>query len=207
MRKWMAYNSEFLSEQEVVRITNQEFVEIKRDDLKGQIDIEIEVSTSEDNDAKAQKLSFLLQTLGQEMDQGMRNMLMGQISKLTRLPDLAEAIENYEPQPDPFVEQMKQLELEMKQVEIMERKSRAMENEVDMINKMTQAKLNEARTQDLLSSRDIKDLDFARTADGTVHAENMDKENLKADAALTGKEMDNLTKNKIASDKPAAKAN
>jgi hypothetical protein len=207
MRKWMAYNSEFLSEQEVVRITNQEFVEIKRDDLKGQIDIEIEVSTAEDNDAKAQKLSFLLQTLGQEMDQGMRNMLMGQIAKLTRLPDLAEEIENYEPQPDPFVEQMKQLELEKMQVEIMERKSRAMENEVDMINKMTQAKLNEARTKDLLSNADLKDLDFARKADGTEHAENMDKETLKSDTALEGKQMDNFTKHTIASEKPAAKAN
>jgi hypothetical protein len=82
-----------------------------------------------------------------------------------------------------------------------------MENEVDMINKMTQAKLNEARTKDLLSNADLKDLDFARKADGTEHAENMDKETLKSDTALEGKQMDNFTKHTIASEKPAAKAN
>ena len=45
MRKWMAYNSEFLEESEVVRITNEEFVEVRRDDLAGKIDIDITVST------------------------------------------------------------------------------------------------------------------------------------------------------------------
>ena len=207
MRKWMSYNSEFLAEEEIIRITNEEFVPIKRDDLDGSIDIAIEVSTAEDNSAKSQDLSFLLQTLGQEMDPKMRNLLMGQIAKLKRMPDLAKSLEEYEPQPDPFVEQMKQLELEMKQVEIMERRSRALENQVDMINKQTQAELNQARTRQLGADADLKDLDFARIADGTKHNEDMDKENLKADMTMAGKEMDNFTKFAVAKQKPAAAAN
>lgn len=194
MRKWMAYNSEFLSEEEVVRITNDEFVDIKRDDLSGKIDIEIEVSTAEDNASKAQELSFLLQTLGQGMDQGMRNLLMSQIAKLHKMPDLSKALENYQPQPDPFAEKIKELEVLKLESEILERNTRAKENQVDMINKHTQAKLNEAKTREILSETDLKDLEFARVADGTKHAEDMDKENLKGDVALTAKEMDGLTK-------------
>ena len=194
MRKWMSYNSEFLAEEEIVRITNDEFVPIKRDDLDGNIDIEIEVSTAEGNSAKAEKLSFLLQTLGQGMDQGMRNLLMSQISKLEKMPDLAKALEVYEPKPDPFAEKMKELEIRKTEAEIVERESRARENEVDMINKQTQAMLNRAKTRQLLSETDLKDLDFAQTADGTKHSQDMDKETLKVQGMLAGKKMDNFTK-------------
>ena len=64
LRKWMAYNAEFLDEEEVIRVTNEEFVPIRRDDLQGRIDIDLTISTAEDNAAKAQELSFLLQTVG-----------------------------------------------------------------------------------------------------------------------------------------------
>jgi hypothetical protein len=194
MRKWMAYNSEFLSETEVVRITNEEFVPIKRDDLTGSVDIEIEVSTSEGNSAKAQKLSFLLQTLGQDMDPVMRGMLMGQIAKLEKMPDLAKSLEEFKPEPDPYIEKMKELEVALKEVEIMERKSRAMENQVDMINKQTQAELNQARTRQLLGQSDLQDLDFTQIMDGTKHNQEMDIEALKQSAMLKGKSMDNSAK-------------
>jgi hypothetical protein len=207
MRKWMAYNSEFLAEEEVIRISNEEFVPVRRDDLSGAIDIEIEVSTSEDNSAKSNDLAFLLQTLGQNMDPKMQQMLMGQIAKLKRMPDLAKSLEEFEPQPDPFVQKMKELEVQMKEVEILERHSRARENEVDMINKQTQAELNQARARQLMSDSDLKDLDFTRTADGTKHSEDMDKEKMKTDANLAGKEMDNFTKFAVAKEKPATPAN
>jgi len=194
MRKWMAYNSEFLSEEEVVRITNDEFVPIKRDDLTGSVDIEIEVSTTEGNAAKSQKLGFLLQTLGQQLDPEMLKLIMAQIAKLEKLPDLAKMVEEFEPKPDPYVEKLKELEVAMKEVEILERKSRAMENQVDMINKQTQAELNQARTRQLISDADLKDLEFSQIADGTKHAQEMDKEKVKSLTSLAGKEMDNSAK-------------
>ena len=61
MRKWMAYNAEFLEEEEIVRITNEEYVPIRRDDLDGRVDIDLGIATQEDNAAKVQELSFLLQ--------------------------------------------------------------------------------------------------------------------------------------------------
>ena len=40
VRKWMAYNSEFLEDEEIVRITNEEYVPVRRDDLEGKIDLD-----------------------------------------------------------------------------------------------------------------------------------------------------------------------
>lgn len=194
MRKWMSYNSEFLQEEEVIRITNDEFVPIKRDDLTGSVDIEIEVSTAEDNSAKAQELSFLLQTLGQHMDQGMRNLIMGQIAKLNRMPDLALQLENYQPQPDPFVEEMKQLELEEKKANIVERNSRAQENMVDMDLKGANANLSRAKTRELGSEADLKDQDFVRKSDGTDFRERMAEKGFDHNSAAALKIIDNKTK-------------
>lgn len=49
LRKWLAYASEFLDEKSQFRITNDEFVWIKRDDLGANIDIDLNISTSDDN--------------------------------------------------------------------------------------------------------------------------------------------------------------
>jgi hypothetical protein len=175
MRKWTSYNSEFLRPEETIRITNDEFVQVKRDDLAGFIDIKIKVSTAEDNSNKAQELAFLLQTLGQTMEQGMRNMLMAEIARLNKMPDLAKSMENYKPEPDPFTERMKELEIKEKEANIIERMSRAAENKVDIRLKNANAALAEAKTRQLGSDTDLKDLDFTRKADGTEHNEEMQK--------------------------------
>jgi len=166
MRKWMAYNSEFLQPEETVRITNEDFVPVKRNDLHGLVDIEIEVTTAEDNSAKAQELAFLLQTLGQGMDPSMQKMIMGQIAKLNKMPDLAKQIEEFQPQPDPYIEEMKMLEMEKLKAEIKERLSRANENAVDIRAKIAKAALDEARARHLGSDADLKDLEFSDRAQG-----------------------------------------
>lgn len=175
MRKWLSYNGEFLSEQEVVRITNSQYIPIKQDDLNGAIDIQIEVSTSEDNSSKAQELSFLLQTLGQTMDQGMKNLLMGQIAKLHKMPDLAKMLEEYQPKPDPFAEKMKELEVRKTEAEIVERESRAMENQVDMRLKNANAALAEAKAVEIGSTTDLKDQEFVKNESGEAFNEEMIK--------------------------------
>lgn len=197
MRKWTSYNSEFLREEEVIRLTNDEFVQIARDDLSGSIDIEIQVSTAEDNSSKAQELSFLLQTLGQTMDMGMRNILMSEIAALHKMPDLAKKFETYEPQPDPMVEKMKMLELQLKEVEIMERQSRAQENQVDMFAKKAKGDLDIARTKDIQSGADLKDLDFTRKADGTEHSEKMQEKAFEHGSVMQQKKLDVVAKNNL----------
>ncbi|MEA3280653.1 MAG: hypothetical protein U9Q38_08665, partial [Thermodesulfobacteriota bacterium] len=169
MRKWMAYNSEFLEEDEVVRITNDEFVDIKRDDLDGRIDIDISVSTAEDNSAKAEQLSFLLQTLGGHDDPQVRRDLMSDIYELMRMPDKAKKLREYQPQPDPLEVQMKQIQLQRAQLEneklkadIQAQYASAGEDEADQRAKLAKAMLDEAKIRNLNSKSDREDLEFLK---------------------------------------------
>jgi hypothetical protein len=184
LRKWSAYNAEFLQEEEVVRITDDDFVEIKRDDLAGQVDISLEISTAEVNSHKSQRISFLLQTLGQSLPQDMLYKMMAQIAKLERMPDLAKMLEEYQPQPDPYVEEMKELEKEKLISEIRERLSRSDENKVDVQVKAAKARLDQAKAENIISDTDLKDLDFTRRAEGEEFAEKMSEKEHERNSAL-----------------------
>lgn len=173
MRKWMAYNSEFLEEEEVVRITNEEFVPIRRDDLDGNIDIDIAISTAEDNSAKAQELSFLLQTMGPNQDFEINKLLMAEIAKLSRMPDLEKKILAHQPQQDPMAEQTKQLEMQRMQLEIelmkadiRDKMARAGENEIDAEVKKAKMQVELAKARKLGSEADGMDLDFLMKNEG-----------------------------------------
>lgn len=192
MRKWHAYNAEFLQPEEYIRITNEEFQQIKRDDLNGSIDINIEVSTAEDNSAKGQELSFLLQTLGQQLDPEMMKLLMTQIAKLHKMPDLAKQIENYQPQPDPYAEVLKQLEIKKIESEIAERFSRTRENATDVRAKTAKAVLDEAKAQHLQSETDLKDLKFTKEAEGEAFAERMAEKDHDRNSALMKQAQQNV---------------
>lgn len=117
-RKIIAMNSVFLSEEEVVRVTNEEFVTVKREDLKGDFDLEVDISTAEIDNAKSQDLGFMLQTIGPNSDPAITMMLLAEIATLKRMPALAHKLKTWKPTPDPIQEQMKQLELQKVQLEM-----------------------------------------------------------------------------------------
>jgi len=173
MRKWMAYNAEFLEEEEVIRVTNEEYVPIRRDDLSGKVDIEISISTAEDNAAKSQELSFLLQTVGPNEDPAIRREIMAQIMELMRMPDQAKKIREYQPQPDPMQQQLAQLqmlklqkEIEKMDADIADKYARAGENEVDRELKLRKAQVEAAKARKLGSEADKMDLDFLMKDEG-----------------------------------------
>jgi hypothetical protein len=183
MRKWMAYNYAFLEEEEIVRITNDEFVPIRRDDLDGNIDIDITISTAEDNSAKAQELSFLLQTMGPNQDFEINKLLMGQIAKLSRMPDLEKQIMNHQQQPDPMEQQAKQiemermmLEIELMKAEIEDKKARAGENLIDAEVKKAKMNVELAKARKLGSEADMTDLDFLMKNEGVDKQAEQQKE-------------------------------
>jgi hypothetical protein len=160
-RKIIAMNAEFLSDKEVVRVTNTEFVEVLREDLKGNFDLEVDISTVEVDNAKAQDMAFMLQTVGPNMPD-LAQLIMAEIAELKRMPALAHKIATFKPQPDPLVEQMKQLELRKLQAEVLELES--------------QAQLNQARAQEAKSKADIQDLNFVEQETGTTHARELQKQ-------------------------------
>lgn len=186
MRKWMAYNAEFLEEEEIVRITNEQFVPVRRDDLEGRIDIDIVIATAEDNAAKSQELSFLLQTLGPNEDPAIRREIMADIMELMRMPDQAKRMREYEPQPDPMQEQLKKLELERLQLEneelkasILDKQARANENTIDAELKRNKAAVEAAKARKLVSEADLTDLKLIKEDEGFAHLEKVELEDLK----------------------------
>lgn len=191
MRKWIAYNSEFLEESEVVRITNEEFVEVRRDDLSGKIDIDITVSTQEDNAARAQELGFLLQTLGSSLPFDMTRMIMAEIAKLSKLPTLEKQILEFKQEPDPVQQKMQELQLAKLEAEIQRLKADAMnkiasshENEADKEEKMAQAMLKRAQARKAESEADMLDITYVKNDAGIPHQERLELEKLKHEANI-----------------------
>lgn len=199
MRKWMAYNSEFLEESEVVRITNEEFVEVRRDDLAGKIDIDITVSTQEDNAARAQELGFLLQTLGSSLPFDMTRMIMAEIAKLSKLPTLEKQILEFKQEPDPVQQKMQELQLAKLEAEIQRLKADAMnkvassqENEADREEKMAQAMLKRAQARKAESEADMLDLTYLKTDEQIDEQTALEKELLKFEMEMERKQFDAL---------------
>lgn len=177
--KIMAMNQVFLTEAEVVRITNEEFVSIDRDDLAGNFDCEVDIATAEVDEAKSQDMAFMLQTLGNSVPFELTQMILTEIAELKRMPTLANRLANYKPQPDPMEQRLKELEIRKLELEIAEIESKAM--------------LNMAKARESGSTADLKDLDFLEQESGTKHLRDLDKLGAQADA---NKELE-ITKAKL----------
>lgn len=161
-RKIMAMNAEFLSEEEVIRVTNEEFQTIKRDDLAGRVDIKLHISTAETDNAKAEELAFMLQTNGPNSDPGEVRMIRAEIARLRKMPELAKRIEEYQPEPSPMEQlQMVREEKEVEKLvaEIAKLKSEEAEN-------YAEAELDKAKARQAQSTADTADLDFMEQESG-----------------------------------------
>ena len=167
-RKFISMNSEFLSDTEVVRITNEKFVEIRRDDLAGKFDLKLTISTAEADEQKASELAFMLQTMGNNMDLEMSNMILSEIATLRKMPALAKKIEEYEPQPDPLAVKKAELEIALLEAQIRTEQTEAMENE-------SKARLNMAKAKAESSSADRDDLDFVEQESGVTQERDLEK--------------------------------
>ena len=140
-RKIISMNAFFLEEKEVIRVTNREFVEIKRKDLSGAFDLIVDISTAQVDEQKSQDLGMMLQTIGPDMDPGLSKIILGQIADLKRMPELAEQIRSYEPQPDPLQQRLAELQIEELEAKIELDKARATEAMAQAENKALDTKL------------------------------------------------------------------
>ncbi|MDR5839322.1 hypothetical protein [Caballeronia sp. LZ034LL] len=160
--KVVSMNQAFMSDKEVVRVTNEQFVSVNRDDLIGNFDLKVDISTAEVDNQQSQDLAFMLQTLGPKGDPAMVYMILAKIARLKRMPDLAHQLENYKPQPDPFQQKMQALELQAKQSEIDKNEA--------------QAELFRAQAAMAGATTDKTNLDYVEQETGTKHAREMEKQ-------------------------------
>jgi len=197
-RLTIAMNQAYLSEEEVVRVTNEEFVTVRRDDLAGEFDLKIDVSTPEKDQDTATKLNTLLQTNAASMDPAEARIYRAKIAKLWKQPDLAKSIESYEPKQDPVQQELQLLQIEKLKLEllmarkeiedidskIVERVSRTEENGIDRETKMAQTEERKARAKEAIAraellkeQTDALAADFVKNATGQKRAEHeLDKE-------------------------------
>ena len=180
-RMTVAMNQTFLEEQEIIRITNK-FVAIRRDDLTGEFDFDMDISTPERDNETAQKLTMLLQTNAANMNPAVQHKMYKKMAMLWKMPDLAEDLGEYTPpEPHPLEEEMRKIQLEnarleniklKKQIEeldsrITERVSRAIENESDVKTKDSQSDLRSAQARKIESEADLNDQSYMKIHDGT----------------------------------------
>lgn len=166
--KVIAMNSEFMSEKEIIRVTNTEFVEVKREDLIGNFDLDVDIATAEVDDAKAKDLGFMLQTLGPNMDPSITMMILADIADLKRMPELAQQLRNYKPEPDPMVAKLKEAELQKALMEIEKIKS--------------DIEVNQAKIRQFGANADKATLDVIEQQTGTKHARDIEAQGAQARA-------------------------
>ncbi|SUA63329.1 Uncharacterised protein [Oligella urethralis] len=188
-KKIISMNSEFLSEEEVVRVTNEEFIQVRRSDLAGtagDFDLRLSISTAEEDNNKAEELGFMMQTLGNSMGMELMQIVLADIADLRKMPDLAKQIRSYAPQPDPFQEAMKELELQMAQAKIEVELAKAAQMRASAGLAETKVGTEMAKAANLQSDTDMKDLDFVEQEMGVKHER--DKE-LRAEQAKSQAEL------------------
>ena len=163
----MKMNQEWLSDEEFIRVTNEP-VRILREELAGDFDIVLNISTPEADTEKAQGLEFMLQTLGNSMPLDMSQIVLADIARLRKMPALSKRIEEYKPQPDPKEEYRKELEIKLLEAKIVNEQNKGAENAADV-------DLKKAKTREIHSNSDKADLDFVEQESGVSrqHEEDM----------------------------------
>lgn len=180
--KIIAMNALWLNEQEFVEISDNEFIDIYRDSLKGEFKLTVGVKSNSESEGKAQQLTFLAQTLGAEADWGIRRIYMIEICRLYGLDSMAMAIQKYEPQPDPLEQKRKELEIA------------ELEARVDKLRK--EALYAEKRAEFIDVQVDNANLEFVEQSEGVHHARNKDLTQAQAKAQNEGKILQEYIKQK-----------
>lgn len=204
-RKFLSMNSQFLSDVEVVRVTNDEFVPVRRDDLAGDFDLKLSISTAEEDNNKAEQLAFMLQTLGNSVDQGIVMMILADIARLRKMPDLEHALKTFQPAPDPVKQKMQELEIAKLEAEIQAIRAETQRNMTQAQLDMAKSVTEKAKAENLSSETDRNNLDFVEQESGVHQERELQKQGAQAEAQAKLKVIQEAAKAHYAPPKPAKK--
>ena len=112
----------------------------------------------------------MLQTMGNNMDPGMSRMILSDIARLRKMPDLAEKIEKYQPQPDPLIQKQRELELALLEAKLDTERAQAEYYRSNAALDQTKIGTEQAKQAQMQSETDLKNLDFVEQESG-VHQE------------------------------------
>ena len=157
-KKIILMNHVFLEPEYVMGITNKEYVTPKL--TEGLVDVKVVIRTAEADNASANDLAFLLQTIGNTLDPSFTQLIVSKIAKLKGLPDLSEEIANYQPAPDPMQQEIAQIQLESAKAEL------------QLVTMKIETEKNKARQ--LGAEADRTNLEFVEEETGTNHARQLE---------------------------------
>lgn len=180
-RKIISMNASFLDEREVVRLTNSTFIEVRRDDLNGKFDLELSITTAEEDESKAQQLAFMLQTASGE-DPSLRKMILSEIARLRKMPELAQKIIDFNPEPDEMQQQLQQLQMQKLEAEIQLLQAQAQEASAGGALKGAKIEVESSRSSMLQNKADRDTLNYVEQEAGITHNRKVELETLKRDA-------------------------
>ena len=205
-RKIIAMNQVFLEDKEIVRVTNESFVEVRKDDLGGKFHLALTISTAEEDNAKAQELAFMLQTIGPNTDWGIIQLILADIARLRKMPDLAKKIMDYAPQPDPLAQQKAQLELMLLQAQIQTEQAKAAHYASGANLQNVKQGTEVAKANHLQAAADKANLDFVEQESGVTQMRNLEALDRQAEAQTQGQIVQSLIRQQEASqmNKPGA---
>lgn len=167
-KKILAMNAQFLDGEQFVKVTDNEFATINPDDITGEYDLVLDISTAEADNEKAAELAFMLQTMGNNAPFEVTKMLLIDVARLRKLPGLVKQLQEWTPpEPDPMVAQMQELEMRLKAAEVMEVEAKAKGH-------LAQAERDLANARKIGSDADMKDLDYVEQETGTKHERDRD---------------------------------
>lgn len=180
-RKIISMNASFLDEREVVRLTNSTFIEVRRDDLNGKFDLELSITTAEEDESKAQQLAFMLQTASGE-DPSLRKMILSEIARLRKMPELAQKIIDFNPEPDEMQQQLQQLQMQKLEAEIQLLQAQAQEASAGGALKGAKIEVESSRSAMLQNKADRDTLNYVEQEGGITHNRKVELETIKKDA-------------------------
>ena len=180
-RKIISMNASFLDEREVVRLTNSTFIEVRRDDLTGKFDLELSITTAEEDESKAQQLAFMLQTASGE-DPSLRKMILSEIARLRKMPELAQKIIDFNPEPDEMQQQLQQLQMQKLEAEIQLLQAQAQEASAGGALKGAKIEVESSRSSMLQNKADRDTLNYVEQEGGITHNRKVELETIKRDA-------------------------
>jgi hypothetical protein len=196
-RKIIAMNAAFLSEEEVIRVTNEEFVPVKRDDLMGNYDLRLSISTAEADNQKAEELAFMLQTTAQSMGPTFSQMILSEIARLRKMPDLSKRIAEFQPEPNPVEQKRAELEVALLEAQVANESAKANENEMDIQLKTAKLQKEMAETKAIKSRADLDDLTFLERESGMDQEKLLEQTKAKAEGDILkerAKYLNNMSK-------------
>lgn len=183
-KKFIAMNSMFLTEEDYIRVTNNEFVPIDPEDLAGEFDLKINISTAEEDAAKTEQLAFLLQTGQSTLPFDFTKMILSKIATLRKMPELATFIDEYQPEPDPMEGITQELAVAKAKAEIAKLNMEAAESDAKRKVYEAEVGVREARRDNLQGKTDKDNLSFYKDANGLKQQEDIEKMDLQESANI-----------------------